>query len=348
MTLHQEERIDRLALAPTARTAPASNFDGIDFATLLPRAWYMVARSADLPRAGERRVLSRDLHGHPLVLFRASDGTLHCFDAHCPHMGTHLGTAAVKNDCLQCPMHHWTFNTTGNTAGRSGGGASERNTLRKWPVAERHGAVFVFLGPEPLFDLPRFEDAEETLIAAAGKPVDVQAPWVAISSNAYDMQHLRTVHGRALRETPTVECLEGHRIRLRYVSRVTGTGLADRVMKWLSNDTIRVTITCYGGPLFTVESMLKHRRSMLLLGVMPTPTGVTITPVFVRKRGSVAAIDKIGLAVARWLFTRFLEKDLGALHRMRFRPPAGLAPEDPLHQFLDFVAGLPRVEPPWT
>jgi hypothetical protein len=70
---------------------------------------------------------------------------------------------------------------------------------------------------------------------------------------------------------------------------------------------------------------------------------VTVTPVFVRERGSVGAIDRIGLAVAGWLFTRFLEKDLGALHRMRFHAPlGGLSPEDPLQQYLDFVEALPR------
>jgi phenylpropionate dioxygenase-like ring-hydroxylating dioxygenase large terminal subunit len=341
MTIHQEERAERLAFARMARTEAAPAMALADVGKMIPRAWYMVARSADLPRAGDRRVVSRDLFGHALVLFRASDGALHCFDAHCPHMGTHLGAAAVNKDCLQCPMHHWRFNTAGHCGG--GGGDAGRNNLRTWPIAERYGAVFVFMGPEPLFDLPRFDLPDAALLAATGRSVDVQCPWISVSANAYDMQHLRTVHGRALRDPPVVERLDPYRLRLRYVSRVTGTGLADRIMKWLSEDTIRVTITCYGGPLFTVESTLKSRQSLLLLGIMPTTSGVTITPVFIRKRGGIPAIDRVGIALAGWLFMRFLEKDLGALHRMRFRVPDGLTEEDPLQQFLTFVAALPAL-----
>lgn len=340
----QTDRLSIRAAAQAMREEPTP------YAELIPRAWYMVARSADIPRRGPRRVLSRDLMGHPLVLFRSADGTLHALDAHCPHMGTHLGSATVKADCLVCPMHHWSFDGGGRFAAGDGGGGG--GGLRAWPVAERFGAVFVFLGEEPLFDLPCFSLPEESLVSAAGRSVAVQCPWVAVSANAFDMQHLRTVHGRALRQPPVVEAPDGYRLRLTYVSRVTGTGLADRIMKRLSGDHIHVTITCCGGPLFTVESRLKARCSMLLLGIMPTATGVEITPVFVRKKGPAGLVDRFGLAVAGWLFTRFLEKDLSALHRMRFHAPlshptspspaASVATADPLRQYLDFVGALPR------
>jgi nitrite reductase/ring-hydroxylating ferredoxin subunit len=308
-----------------------------------PRAWYMLCQSRDVP-AG--RIIGRDFLGHPLVIFRGNSGQVHALDAHCAHMGTHLASGSVVGDCVRCPLHHWTFEGSGQCRGAKSGIGQ-----RAWPVAERYGGIFVFLGEQPLFDPPAFDEASERDVCTrVGRTVSIPCPWIGISSNAFDMRHLDVVHARALREPPSVEQLDPYRFRLRYVSRVTGRGISDRIMKWLSGDRIRVSITSWGGTALTVESDVGTQKSKLLLSMLPTrqpapdhPGMVSITPLFVRRRTRIAALDALGIRIAAWLFTRFLERDIAMMGNMRFKTPETSMPlEEPLRRYLRFVEQLPK------
>jgi len=319
--------LKQLPLAAPHPAAPA------DQENLFPQAWYMLCRSRDIPIGAVR---SHTLVGLPIVLFRTSTGTLHAVDAHCAHMGTHLGSGSVVNDCLRCPLHHWMFEPDGHCRGRDA-------AQRTWPVVERFGAVFVFLGPRPLFDVPHFA-AGSDLCTLIGRTVSINCPWLAITSNGFDMQHLHAVHERALREPPQVEALDPFRLQLRYVSRVTGHGLPDRTMKWLSGDHIRVAITSWGGTIFTVESQVGRHTSMLLLSLMPAGDNtVNITPLFARRRSGFAPVNYLGIRLAGWLFLRFLVKDVAMMRNMRFQRPLGLSPDEPMQRFLDYVDHLPKL-----
>ena len=131
-------------------------------------------------------------------------------------------------------------------------------------------------------------------------------------------------------------------LRVRYTSRVTGTGASDRLMKALSSDHIRVSITLHGGTLVSVESDLGRARSALLVGLRPLPQGgVSVLMSFAAPPGRVPGLTRLRLSVSRWLFTSFLLKDLSVLNGMRFNPAAAGA--DPvLRQLLDFAAQLPE------
>jgi aminopyrrolnitrin oxygenase len=300
-----------------------------------PQSWYMICQSSQVLPG---QTYSADLLGHPIVLFRTADRALHALSAHCSHMGTHLGGGTVVGDCLRCPLHQWQYDGSGVC--RKGSPAA---TQRAWPVAERLGAIFIFNGSEPLFPLPTFQSASlDELTSGAGKPVAINCPWIAIPANAYDMQHLHAVHERALRQPPEVDLLDRYRLRLCYVSRVTGKSFGDRAIKLLSNDHVQVSITCWGGTLFTVESQLGRRTSMLLLGMTPTANGVLITPVVAMRRIGFGPLDRFRVGMAQWLFTRFLRRDITSLQGMRFkRPTLAITPDDPLQKFFDYLDDLP-------
>jgi 3-ketosteroid 9alpha-monooxygenase subunit A len=53
-----------------------------------PRGWFVVAFSEDLEPGQVRpaRYFDRDL-----VIWRTGEGEARVFDAHCPHLGAHLG-----------------------------------------------------------------------------------------------------------------------------------------------------------------------------------------------------------------------------------------------------------------
>lgn len=306
-----------------------------------PASWYLVCRSDEL-RPGA--TLSRDFLGKPVVLFRGrEDGAVHTLAAHCTHLGTHLGGGTVVGDCLRCPLHHWEYDGAG-VCRRIPAAPSVPPGVRQfaYPTVERFGSVLVFNGATPAFDAPAFSAMDEAdLKTAVGRAVALRCPWFLVAANGFDIQHLETVHERALREPPCLEILDAHRIRLRYVSRVTGRSAVDRVMRHLSRNRIAVTITCWGGSVVTVESDLGRVKSALLLGVLPTAAGVEVTPIFGVKRTGSAPVDTSRVALARWLFGGFLRRDVAILDDLRFRPRLLLPQDEMLRRYLEFVDALP-------
>lgn len=299
------------------------------------QSWYRVCGSRDLPPG---RVLRWDLPGRSFVLFRGrEDGQAHALAAHCAHMGTHLGHGTVVGDSLRCPLHHWEWG--GDGACRTAAGIRQR----VFPVAEQYGSIFLFNGPVPRYPAPELASAaEEEIRMLAGEPVRLRCPWPAVASNGFDMQHLENVHGRALREGPELERLDGYRLRMRSVLSVTGRALEDRAIRWISGDRVRLTVTCFGGTVIAVESDLGRTRSALLLCLRPIPEGVEIVPVFGAHRSGLAAWDALRVHLARRLYTGFIRKDVAFMDDMRFHPSTG-GPFDPvLSEFLDFLRQLPE------
>jgi len=302
------------------------------------RSWYAACPSEAL-RPGQVR--EWNLGGRELVLFRTQEGQVQALSAHCPHMGAHLARGTVIGEHLRCPLHHLRFDGSG--ACRAAPGWPERAprpSQRAFPVVERHGTILVFNGPVVLFPPPQVGAPE--LRWRAAPPVTVKTcTWLPLVANAFDIEHLRTVHLRELREPPSVERPDAFTLRLRFVSRVTGTALADRMMKALSGDHIRVTLTLYGGTLLSVESDLGRARSALLAGFRPGPEGTSVLLSFASPPSPLPGLTQARLALSRWLYTSFLHRDLSVLEGMRFQPAA--AREDPvLRQLLDFTAQLPE------
>jgi hypothetical protein len=67
-----------------------------------------------------------------------------------------------------------------------------------------------------------------------------------------------------------------------------------------------------------------------------------VTPVFGVRRSRVAAFDALRVALSRWLFSNFLEKDVAIMEDMRFHPPlAAMAEHEPMRVFLEFLDRLP-------
>src|SRR5687768_10820319 len=72
-----------------------------------PSGWYRVALS-DQIRAGE--LMSLSYFGRELIAFRTDDGDVQVMEAHCPHLGAHIGVGGrVEGSCVVCPFHGWRF-----------------------------------------------------------------------------------------------------------------------------------------------------------------------------------------------------------------------------------------------
>lgn len=302
------------------------------------QGWFLAAPSREL---GRGKVMGFDLPGLPLVIFRGEDGTVRAAHAHCPHMGTHLAHSTVCGTALQCPLHHWRFECEGRGTGAFAGcsGPGPGRTLVSYAVREACGAIWVsprpaeHAGPFPIHD-GAWPDG---LLYKLGTPVFLRCPWQAVVANAFDLNHFQTVHARALHGTPSIED-QGHRLEFRYVSKVTGDDLADRIMRWASGNVIDVTIHCWEGSVLTVKTRTRHRETFLWLSFQPTDGGTLVKPVYGVPRGRLPALAWMRARVAGWLFHAFLKKDIRILERMKFAPVVTLDEDPYLCAYLSFAA----------
>lgn len=309
-----------------------------------PRNWYLVAASADIAPGG---VSSASIGGHEIVLFRPrSGGALVALAGLCRHAGCHLKHAATVARGLRCPLHHRVIDPQGWFLKPDGSrGDMAQPTL---PVVETLGGVFVWVGASEPFELPRPAITTTGPFATTVmRPLEFGQPWSALIANGMDIDHLSAVHDRKLREPPTLEEIDAHRMRLDYRTQVIGRHLSDRVMKWLSGDDIRGRITCIGGSIILVEATIKSRQTFILLSMLPTAGNGSVVRGMVGIRGEPkSAVTRARLATAAWLFRSFLRKDVGILDGMRWHAPNQVhtAGDAMTRQLYDFFCRQPSAD----
>lgn len=180
---------------------------GTPMGELLRRYWHPVATSAQAT-ATPRKVRAL---GEDLVLFRDGAGTVGLLHARCCHRGTTLYYGKVEEQGIRCCYHGWLFAADGRTLEmpmEPEMGARVRERVRQpwYPVRERYGLVFAYMGPaakQPV--LPRIRELE---VLGEGEFLEVDdsglgsggfgtAPcnWMQHFENVVDPYHVPVLHG---------------------------------------------------------------------------------------------------------------------------------------------------------
>jgi 3-ketosteroid 9alpha-monooxygenase subunit A len=149
--------------------------------------------------------------GHDLVAFRSDTGELAVLDAHCRHLGAHLGyDGRVVGRCVVCPYHGWSWDVDGANVDIPYQDQPSRARLGRWATIERHGVMFLWHDPAggppregwelpDLFaDFPDFVAVEDDYHrcypnAIVDKPNEPIHPQL-IRENAADAMHFRHTH----------------------------------------------------------------------------------------------------------------------------------------------------------
>jgi phenylpropionate dioxygenase-like ring-hydroxylating dioxygenase large terminal subunit len=160
----------------------------------LPYGWFLSAYSREIA-SGEVRTFR--YFGEELVIYRDADGAVHALEAHCPHLGAHLGAGGcVDGDGLRCPFHGWRFAADGRCVEVPYSPRVPRVGMRAWPIVERGGLIFLWHDPDggaPAFDLPDFEGEEYT----ERREVDfvLRSHPQELMENTADIAHFGYLHG---------------------------------------------------------------------------------------------------------------------------------------------------------
>lgn len=108
-----------------------------------PTGWYLLCESKELQPA---EVKPLRYFGRDLVLFRTESGTPVVLDAHCPHLGAHMGYGGtVEGESLRCPFHSWRFDSSGHVDDipyKTSPGLPDVEG-HCWDVEEHSGLIFV-------------------------------------------------------------------------------------------------------------------------------------------------------------------------------------------------------------
>jgi phenylpropionate dioxygenase-like ring-hydroxylating dioxygenase large terminal subunit len=123
--------------------------------------WYPAEQSQNITDTPVRlRMLGQDF-----VMWRDSAGQAHCLSNTCSHRGGSLSSGNIKDDCIQCPYHGWRFDGDGNCVAIPSLGPKAnipgRTRVDSYPVEERYGLVFCFLGDLPEDERPPIMNIKE-------------------------------------------------------------------------------------------------------------------------------------------------------------------------------------------
>jgi phenylpropionate dioxygenase-like ring-hydroxylating dioxygenase large terminal subunit len=175
---------------------------------LMRRYWQPVGLSSklrDLPH--QVRILGEDL-----ILFRDRAGRPGLLYPRCMHRGTSLYYGRIEDRGIRCCYHGWLFDVEGRCLDQPcepDGGRHRDQARQPWyPVEERYGFVFAYLGPpEKKPVLPRYDNLEsmgptETLWASFGgfgatgddSLEVVPYSWLHMNDNVMDPFHVQVLH----------------------------------------------------------------------------------------------------------------------------------------------------------
>jgi phthalate 4,5-dioxygenase len=126
---------------------------------LLRRYWQPIALSSELPAGGAPVPI--DLLGEELVLFRDQQDRVGLLDRHCCHRGTDLSFGRLEDGGLRCLYHGWLYDVTGKCleqpAEPKTSTFKDRVRQTAYPVVEKAGAFFAYLGPGDAPEFPTYD-----------------------------------------------------------------------------------------------------------------------------------------------------------------------------------------------
>jgi phenylpropionate dioxygenase-like ring-hydroxylating dioxygenase large terminal subunit len=164
--------------------------------------WYPVRWSNTVTNDPEEVVVG----GERVMIMRDVDGTVHVLHDRCPHRGVKLSQGDQQfPGTVSCPYHGWTFNLeTGVLQAVITDGPDSpicgKVTVRRYPVEERLGLVWVFVGdrePHPI-DVQLPEELVANPDFTVGGRMEVRrGNWRLACENGFDEGHAKYLHRTA-------------------------------------------------------------------------------------------------------------------------------------------------------
>ena len=168
---------------------------GTPMGELLRRYWYPIAFEQDFD---DRPTKSVRLLSEDWTLYKTPSGRYGIVAEHCPHRRASLTYGVVHEDGIRCGYHGWKFDFDGQCmeqpAEAENQNFRERVRTKSGQAQTMGGMVWVYLGPLPEPELPRFDVFVQDGVRDVGYST-IPCNWLQIMENSVDPHHVEWLHG---------------------------------------------------------------------------------------------------------------------------------------------------------
>jgi phthalate 4,5-dioxygenase len=248
---------------------------------LMRMYWQPAALVEEL--AAERPLKAVRLLGQDLVLFRDENGRLGLLDRDCPHRGADLAFGRLEHGGLRCAFHGWLFDAQGRCLETPA--EPENSNLcsgirqKSYPVIERNGIIFAYLGagePPALPDFDCFVAPQTHTFAFKGL---IECNWLQALEVGIDPAHASYLH----RFFEDEDVSQSYGKQFRATSADSDMPMT-KVLREFSRPKIEVAPTSYGLRIFALRQIEAEKTHVRITNlafpnafVIPMSADMTIT-----------------------------------------------------------------------
>jgi vanillate O-demethylase monooxygenase subunit len=177
---------------------------------ILKNSWYCAGWSGEF----DAKPVGKTILGEYLVFYRDAEGHAVAMTGRCPHRFAPLDRGIVTPQGLMCPYHGLVFNDSGACVANPFGGGQipDRAKLRRYPVAENDGVVWVWMGAAKLADAsgpPQVAWLSDPSFVITRAYLKVDVNYQLVVDNLLDLTHVPLVHAdtlsKGLDEAPEIQ-----------------------------------------------------------------------------------------------------------------------------------------------
>jgi phthalate 4,5-dioxygenase len=194
----------------TTRTGPAT-----PMGDLMRRYWIPILLADELPE-NECPPVRVKLLSERLLAWRDTQGRYALTDEFCAHRGVSLWFGRNEDNGLRCPYHGWKYDWTGQCVEAPSepeeSGFCKRIKLQSYPLIERGGILWAYMGPPALMPAPpAFEWAEVPAAHRYHSKRWQECNYLQAMEGAIDSSHVSFLHSGDLHTDPLHRNTQGAR-----------------------------------------------------------------------------------------------------------------------------------------
>ena len=183
LTVEQNERLTQVG-------------PGTPMGELMRRYWHPIAASSELDDDHPTKEIR--LLGEDLVLFRDARGRVGCIEPSCAHRKANLSYGIPEPEGIRCAYHGWMYDVTGQCVDQpsepEGSKFKEKVKIKAYPAEELGGVIFVYMGPQPLPVLPKWDLFIWEGVTRTTASTLLPANWLQCHENSLDPVHFQWLH----------------------------------------------------------------------------------------------------------------------------------------------------------
>ena len=164
----------------------------------LRRYWHPIAGTSELD---DKETKAVRLMGENLVLYKDLSGNYGLVDRHCAHRRADLSYGFVEENGIRCNYHGWCYDQSGqcieqpyeDTSDPSGK-LRKQVKIKAYPVEEKAGLLWAYLGPDPAPLVPNYEPFtwENGFVQIVMS--EIPCNWFQCQENSCDPVHFEWMH----------------------------------------------------------------------------------------------------------------------------------------------------------